>query len=411
MIFNRKISITLFTLLLIVQGLILPGRSNAFPLRIGEDCFYGEGEPSGDGMSSWMGYAVEFEPPYTPYTLDSISIYISDMRLANGEKPPKLKVSVIDGMGILWQKCEVEWSSLDGFEGWVIIGLSESQHEYDGKFTVIVHSGLLPGYSSYVPENPDAIFRLGIDETDDTERSYWYTSNDPPVRGSNMGGLAESAELTKSKLVTVSNGNPLAPEYPGGNWMIRAHAPGLQIESTHILITNESINERFSRPGIPEPDWYLPPIEGFGPRNTVHCPTSLAGITFYYHEGNRAKKFLIPHDGPWVNTELIRTLGAMCEELYREGVIGIEHIGIYNDRNIYGTNVKSSHAYGLGIDISGFEYADGRTYLVEDHDDPEVRAVLEYIRDTYLTKYFPSVLDWHYQRHDNHFHVNLPYPQ
>ena len=65
----------------------------------------------------------------------------------------------------------------------------------------------------------------------------------------------------------------------------------------------------------------------------------------------------------------------------------------------------------MGIDITGIQYSDGRTYLVEDHDDPEVRAVLEHIRDTYLTKYFPSVLDWNYQRHDNHFHVNLPYPQ
>jgi hypothetical protein len=89
--------------------------------------------------------------------------------------------------------------------------------------------------------------------------------------------------------------------------------------------------------------------------------------------------------------------------------VGIEHIGIYNNRDIYGTNTRSSHAYGLGIDISGFQFADGREIQVEDHDDPATRAILEHIRDDYLRKYFPTVLDWHYQRHDNHFHVNLPY--
>jgi hypothetical protein len=106
---------------------------------------------------------------------------------------------------------------------------------------------------------------------------------------------------------------------------------------------------------------------------------------------------------------LINALGMLCRDLAAEGVVGIEHIGIYNDRNIYGTNTKSSHAFGLGIDISGFQFADGRVVMVEDHDDPAVRAVLERIRDNYLKKYFPTVLDWHYQRHNNHFHVNLAY--
>jgi hypothetical protein len=369
-----RISIFLSLLCIPVLWVLTPGKVSAFPLRIDEDCFYGEGVPTGDGLSTWMGYAVEFTPPYTPYTVDSISIFIADMRLMP-DADPTLVVSIIDGDGILWQKTYIKWRNLEGHQGWVMIDLAD--HEYNGKFIIIIHSGIeIPG-STYVQESPDA------------------------VNGSS----------TLSKLISTSIQSPLAQNFPGGNWMIRAEAPGLVTESTHVYITMDDIEALHTPPDIPQPEWHLPPIERIGPRGIVRCPTSLAGITFYYYESDRSKKFLTPHDGPWANSSLIQTLAAMCEEMYREGIIGIEHIGIYNDRNIYGTNVKSSHAYGLGIDISGFQYSDGRTYFVEDHDDPEVRAVLEHIRDDYLKKYFPTVLDWHYQRHNNHFHVNLPYPE
>jgi hypothetical protein len=121
------------------------------------------------------------------------------------------------------------------------------------------------------------------------------------------------------------------------------------------------------------------------------------------------EKFLVPQNGPWINPDLARALGSLCMDLAGEGIVGIEHIGIYNDRNIAGTNTRSSHAYGMGIDLDGFKFADGRVVMVVDHDDPATKAILEHIRDDYLKKYFTTVLDWHYQRHNNHFHVNLPY--
>lgn len=404
---NGKIFLFAFLISIPVLWLAMPYRANAFPVRIDEDCFYGEGLPTGGGLGTWMGYAVEFTPPYSPYTVDSVSLYIEDMRLMP-DVDPTLVISIIDQNGILGQKSHVTWRSLEGHEGWVMVDLAD--HEYNGNFTIIVHSGIDSPRSSYVRENPEAIFRLGIDSSDTSERSFWFTSNDPPERFPDPERLGENGMSIISKLVPVSRNNPLTPEFPGGNWMIRAQSPGLVTESTYIYITMEDIERLHRTPEIPLPDWHLPPIEGMGPHATVHCPTSLAGVTFYYYEDDRSKKFLTPHDGPWANPDLIQTLGAMCEELYREGIVGIEHIGIYNDRNIYGTNARSSHAYGLGIDLSGFQYSDGRVYMVEDHNDPDVRAVLEYIRETYLKKYFPTVLDWHYQRHNNHFHVNLPYP-
>jgi hypothetical protein len=316
-------------------------------------------------------------------------------------------VTVLDDAGVRRQYLEIDWRELEGHQGWVLIDLAN--REYTGPFTVIVHSGI--GLPPPIAMPIDAVFKLGVDTTDPVCNSFVYTSNNTPPPPPNGPFAARDAaaqgQSTMAKLVPAATA---VPEFPGGNWMIRAHAPGLQTESTRIVITMDDIAALYARPEIPAPSWHLPPVEGAGPRGMVHCPTSLAGITFYYYEDNRAKKFLIPHAGPWIHPDLVNVLAALCMDLAAEGVVGIEHIGIYNDRNIRGTNLKSSHAYGLGIDISGFQFADGRVYMVEDHEDPEVRAMLEHIRDDYLKKYFTTVLDWHYQYHNNHFHVNLPYP-
>jgi len=378
----------------------------AFPARINEDCYFGDGSPSGDGINTWMGYAVKFNPPYTPYTVDSISIYISQMLLAP-DVCRRLQVSVLDGTGVRRQYLEIDWRELEGHEGWVLIDLAN--RDYDGEFTVILHSGVGLCPTANIPVQ--AVFKLGIDKTSQASNSYAYTSDNapppPPAGPFADREMIAQAEANLSKLVPASTG---VPGFDGGNWMIRAHTPGLQMESTRIEITMEDIEAFYAVPDIPSPDWHLPPIEGLGPRGTVHCPTSFAGVTLYYWQDSRERKFIIPHEGPWTHPDLVNALAALCVDLAAEGVIGIEHIGIYNDRNIHGTNVRSSHAYGLGIDISGFQFSDGTVVMVEDHDDPEVRQILEHIRDDYLEKYFTTVIDWNYQRHDNHFHVNLPYP-
>jgi hypothetical protein len=196
--------------------------------------------------------------------------------------------------------------------------------------------------------------------------------------------------------------------------MIRAHSPGLQVENQKILITNEDIAALYGKPVVePSPasrSWHMPPIEGGGPLGMVHCPTSLAGVTFYYYQGDRAKKFITPHQGPWAAPEMVNVLGDLCNDLSKEGVVGIEHIGIYNPQSRLKSGNLSAHGYGLGIDISGFQFSDGRVIEIVDHDDPAARTVLEHIRDAYLKKYFKTVLDWHYQNHNDHFHCNLPFP-
>ncbi|MFH1676332.1 MAG: extensin family protein, partial [bacterium] len=390
--------------------LFFPWPAQAFPLRMGEDSFYGEGIPEGDGFATWMGYAVKYNPPYVPYTVSGISIYVQEMTWSGN--PPDLWVAVLDQFGIMRQYAKLSWEEFGDKRGWVLIPLAEKT--YCGEFTVILNSGI--GLPSDINGNKGKSFCLGVDTTEPGTYSYLYTSDRvppiPPIPGpGEVSQLDEQSKFNLSKIVDVTN---VIRDFPKGNWMIRAHAPNLQMETTHIEITQEFLEEwlkaREPKPPASVQDWHLPPIDGYGPRGMVACPTSLAGVTFFYYESSREMKFIFPHNGPWINTDLEKALGAMCQEMAaKEGLVGIEHIGIFNNRNIQGTNIKSSHAFGLGIDISGFQFADGRTVMVEDHDDPAVRKTLCHIRDTYLKKYFPTVLDWTYQNHNNHFHVNLPY--
>ncbi len=386
---------------------VLSSAANAFPLRIDEDCFYGEGVSSGQGFSTWMGSAVQFDPPYTPYTVDGVSVYISRMALAS-DAQRKLTVSVLDETGIMRQYCETDWRELDENQGWVLIDLSNC--DYEGAFTVIVHSGT--GLAPSVNVAPEAVFVLGVDVTDPESHSLVYTSMDPPPRPP-LGPFAEEreaeqAEENNQKLADVSRAIPAFTE---GNWMIRTHSPGLQTESMRIVITQADIDALHPLTDLDSPTWSMPAIERLGPRGMVGCPTNLAGVTLYYHEESLDSKFINPHQGPWAHPDLLTYLAACCAEMAAEGIVGLEHIGIYNpDTWIGGTGgTPSSHQYGKGIDISGFQFADGRIILVEDHDDPEVRVILEHIRDDFLENYFTTVLDWTYQNHDNHFHCNIRY--
>jgi hypothetical protein len=404
--FMQRIILIFATGILFVLISAVP--SYSFPLRNGIDCFYGNGEPDSEGFGTWMGYAVEFEPPFTPYVVDAVSIYVSQAYWSGSV--PELWVAVLDDDGSLKQYAKLGWDELGSRRGWVMIPLANAT--YMGKFTVIVNSGVgLPPSVSGSTVSP--VFNLGVESIGSDIGTLLYTSDKspefPPILNvTNAGDRERISNANLSKLVNATN---VIPSMQSRNWMIRAHAPGLEVESPRIVITQEDL-EKFvaQRDGIVlNPEWTLPPIEELGPRSMIHAPTSLAGVTFYYYQEDRERKFIFPHDGPWANHDLIAALGRMCSDMSQEGLIGLEHIGIYNDRNIYGTNTTSSHAYGLGIDISGFQFSDGRVYMVEDHDDPEVRAMLIHIKDTYLKKYFTTVLDWTYQRHNNHFHVNLPY--
>jgi hypothetical protein len=400
MMLRRKSQLFLALIGFMVLVWLVPSRSDAFPLRIGEDCFYGEGEPCGDGISTWMGYAVRFQPPYAPYTVNGVSAFIVGMQGQSTDTNPIIfKISVLDDQGICHQHKEFDWRGLRGRQGWVDFELTP--FTYGGWFTVVIQSGVSQ-IGSINAGSCGALF-LGVDTSAPGCHSQLCTEADP---------IFAQSRLDPSKLGNISI---FMRDFPAnGNWMIRAHAPGLQMESTMVEITQADIEALHAPPPLPEiplssRSWHMPPTDGIGPRGMVHCPTSFAGITFYPYQDSMEQKFLIPQNGPWINPNLANALGAFCTALAQEGVVGIEQLGIYNDRNIYGTNSKSSHAFGLGIDITGFKYSDGRVVMVVNHDDSATRAVLEHIRDAYLQEYFTTVLDWHYQRHNNHFHINLPY--
>ena len=313
MLFAKNFRIWLIVAGLTLLGLLLPTQSRAFDCRIGEDCFYGNGDPTGDGVSTWMGYAVRFAPPYVPYTVDAVSMFISQMYLSPDRR---IQISILDDAGIRRQYVEVDWQKLKGHQGWVIVP-NIAHYAYSGPFTVIVNSGLGPSPTSVGGTNE--FFALGVDTSEPTCHSLVFTSptapSPPPIGMVSNEQLLMQGSANLAKLVPVASG---LKSFPGGNWMIRAHSPGLQVESQKIIITMDDLPGHKPVPPPPPPPsekWHMPALEGGGPQGMVRCPTSMAGITFYYWEDDRAKKFLTPHNDPWAAPALVQVLGNLCQDL------------------------------------------------------------------------------------------------
>lgn len=92
-------------------------------------------------------------------------------------------------------------------------------------------------------------------------------------------------------------------------------------------------------------------------------------------------------------------------------VTGIDHLGTYNCRRLYGreTGAYSEHATANAIDIAGFRLADGRRVRVVrdwDGDDPAAAAFLRDVRDG-ACRLFSTVLGPDYNAaHRDHFHLD-----
>lgn len=100
------------------------------------------------------------------------------------------------------------------------------------------------------------------------------------------------------------------------------------------------------------------------------------------------------------------------------GLSRISHMGVYNDRNVRGSSVKSTHAFGLGIDISGLSTSNG-IYWVEIDSHKET---LESYAHSIFFKYFEDVITWDWgqyrdsqphnfsyktkELHKDHYHLN-----
>jgi predicted double-glycine peptidase len=121
-----------------------------------------------------------------------------------------------------------------------------------------------------------------------------------------------------------------------------------------------------------------------------------------------------PEDIPDVAPCLMPHLAAFIDEAHsRYELVGIDHLGVYNDRGMRQANaVLSAHAFGQAIDISGFRFADGSRLAVKDHADPNKRQKL-LIMEALLKRHFDIVVDWNDDplRHQTHFHCEVKGPR
>jgi len=111
-----------------------------------------------------------------------------------------------------------------------------------------------------------------------------------------------------------------------------------------------------------------------------------------------------------VSPELKAHLAAFLRDAREQcGLTGIDHLGVYNDRPVRGTQtVPSAHAFGQAIDICGFRFADGTHVSVADHGHPASLARIAPL-EILLHRHFPVIISWREDllRHDNHFHCEV----
>lgn len=103
-------------------------------------------------------------------------------------------------------------------------------------------------------------------------------------------------------------------------------------------------------------------------------------------------------------------LGPAALEIFGQEVAGIEHLGAYSCRRMYGRSEgRSEHATANAIDIGGFVLQDGtRISVLEDWDgDADKARFLERIRDGACTS-FATVLSPDYNAaHADHLHLDM----
>ena len=139
---------------------------------------------------------------------------------------------------------------------------------------------------------------------------------------------------------------------------------------------------------------------------TEEIPAQWHGINFYYAPTTDVEAKPIYNVAPGLKPPL----AAFLKEAHnRFKVVGISHVGVYDDRPVRGSDtVMSSHAFGQALDIAGFHFADGSQVRVKDHRNPRVAARLLPL-GALLRQHFDVVVDWRDdpQRHDDHFHAEI----
>ena len=142
---------------------------------------------------------------------------------------------------------------------------------------------------------------------------------------------------------------------------------------------------------------------------TQVIPAQWHGVDLYYAENPHAPE-PIDHVAQCLKSRLA---GFLDTARIRYRVMGIDHVGVYDDRPMrQSRTVLSAHAFGQAIDISGFRFADGMRAAVGDHSQPEVARRLLPL-EALLKRYFDIVVDWQADplRHETHFHCEVLGPR
>ncbi|HZF86099.1 MAG TPA: extensin family protein [Burkholderiaceae bacterium] len=105
------------------------------------------------------------------------------------------------------------------------------------------------------------------------------------------------------------------------------------------------------------------------------------------------------------------SLQPAARETYGQPVAGVEHLGSFACRNIYGRTDarRSQHAAANALDIAAFRLADGRRIVVAKNwrGEDEAARFLRAVRDGACGN-FDGVLGPDYNRaHHDHFHLDL----
>ena len=108
----------------------------------------------------------------------------------------------------------------------------------------------------------------------------------------------------------------------------------------------------------------------------------------------------------------VRLAGFLDDAHRHLGLVGIDHLGLYNDRTTrFSTVDLSAHAFGQAMDMSGFRFADGTRIAVVDHTKPAVMKRVAPV-EAMLNRHFDAVVDWRDNAlHQTHFHVEVKGPR
>ena len=139
---------------------------------------------------------------------------------------------------------------------------------------------------------------------------------------------------------------------------------------------------------------------------TEQVPARWHGVNFYYILSSEGGPEPIYNVAPLLKTRL----AAFLEEAHRRfHVVGINHIGVYQDRPVSNlTTASSSHAFGQAFDITGFQFSDGSVAKVKNRANLHIATRLQPIV-ALLRQHFDVVSDWcaDPKRHGDHLHAEV----